>query len=204
MRENRPGYRSMSRFAWMAPAIILLVLGLIYLFGSTGSDAIQTEELTGEHERLRVGDAWEHSDLRRTATALSADKRQRVLQNLSSFRAQHKMIGPTVTVAALQSSAESRALAERVGRILAQYNLGDTLADSVTREDINRDDAGVIILARYADRSLVHSLLRALSPMLSGMIRIQFDDAQRPGALFLGIATSPRFTAEGVAVFYPD
>jgi len=127
-----------------------------------------------------------------------------VLQNLSSFRAQHKMIGPTVTVAALQSSAESRALAERVGRILAQYNLGDTLADSVTREDIDRDDAGVIILARYADRSLAHSLLRALSPMLSGMIRIQFDDAQRPGALFLGIATSPRFTAEGVAVFYPD
>lgn len=204
MRENRPGYRSMSRFAWIAPVIILLVLGLIYLFGVTGSDSIRTEELTGEYERLRIGDAWQYNDLYQATTALSADKRQRVLQNLSSFRAQHRVVGPAVTVVALGASTASQELAQRIGGILAQYNLGDTAADSVARNDINSGDAGVIILARRDERTLAHSLLRALSPMLSGMIRIQFDDTRRPGALFLGIAASPRFTAQGVAVFSPD
>lgn len=204
MRENRPGYRSMSRFAWIAPTIILLALGLIYLFGNTGADSISTVELTGAYERLRIGDAGQYDDLPQATTALSADKRQRVLQNLSSFRAEHQMVGPTVTVLALPSSTGSRELAQRIGGMLAQYNLGDTGADPEAGNDINSGDAGVIILARRADRTLAHNLLRALSPMLSGMVRIQFDDTQRPGILLLHIAANPHFTAQGVAVFSTD
>lgn len=200
MRENRPGYRSMSRFAWIAPTIILLAVGLIYLFGNTGADSISTEELTGAYERLRIGDAGQYDDLPQATIALSADKRQRVLQNLSSFRAEHQMVGPTVTVMALQSSTGSRELAQRIGGMLAQYNLGDTGPGN----DINSGDAGVIILARRADRTLAHNLLRALSPMLSGMVQIQFDDTQRPGTLLLHIAANPHFTAQGVAVFSTD
>lgn len=204
MRENRPGYKSMSRFAWLAPTIILLAAGLIYLFGNTGADSIHTEELTGTHERLRIGDAGQYDGLPQATIALSAGKRQRVLQNLSGFRAEHQMVGPTVTVVALQLSTGSRELAQRIGGILAQYNLGDTATDPVAGDDISSGNAGVILLARRADRTLAHNLLRALSPMLSGMVRIQFDDTQRPGTLLLGIAASPRFTAQGVAVFSSD
>lgn len=204
MRINRLGYRSMSRYAWMAPVLVLLTLGVIYLFGNDSPDRIQTREATENFERVRL-DPPAESEALQGPVALSDARRQNVLQRLSAFRADYRVVSPTVTVAALEASSASRELAQRIGGLLAQHNLGRYAAEPVVIEHIgDGGNDGLIIAVKREDRTLARTLATALSPMLSGTIRIQFDDTRRSGHLLVGVAARPRFTAEGMAVFSPE
>ena len=202
MQENRPGYKSMSRYAWIAPAIILLALGLIYLADNDEPDRVQTLEATVDFERVRMGHPDQHGKLQRDQT-LSATTRRHVVQNLSGFRADHKVVGPTITVTAIEASGASRDLAKRIGGLLAQHNLGRYAEEPETTEmsESGGGRDGVVLFVRRTDRSLAQGLITALAPMLSGTVTIQFNDERRAGQLLLAIVATPGFTDEGVAVF---
>lgn len=201
MPANRPGRKSMSRYAWIAPVIVALAFGLVYLFGDSGPNHIKTLEVTGHYERVRIDQPVQHGELQ-SSKALSADTRQRVLQRLSGFRAEHRMLGPAVTVTTLKASAASIELAQRIGELLAQHNLGNYTADPrITGDTHGVDSDGVILSVRRADRTMAHDLVSALSPMLAGTVRIRLDDTHQPGKLLLEIAATPGFSDQGVAVF---
>lgn len=201
MLENRPGRKSMSKYAWMAPVIVALAFSLIYLFGNGGSDHIRTLDVTEHYERVQIDHPGQHESLQ-PSVELSADRRQSILQKLSSFRAEYKMLGPAVTVVSLKATNGSMQLAQRIGGLLAQNNLGNYASDPTITENINGfENDGVIISVRSADKAMAHNLASALSPMLSGTVRIQFDDTRRPGNLLLGIAATPGFSDQGIAVF---
>lgn len=204
MQENRPGYKSMSRYAWIAPAIILLALGLIYLADNDEPDRVQTLEATVDFERVRMGHPDQHGKLQRDQT-LSATTRRHVVQNLSGFRADHKVVGPTITVTAIEASGASRDLAKRIGGLLAQHNLRRYAEEPETTEMSENGGVrdGVVLFVRRTDRSLAQGLITALAPMLSGTVTIQFNDERRAGQLLLAIVATPGFTDEGVAVFPP-
>lgn len=208
MSELRPGFRSASKYAWMAPAIILLALLLVFLFGKDDADQtkpVQTLETSERQDRVRIGQPDQPGELQVSAS-LSTEIREHVLQNLSEFRAQHQMVGPTVTVTATATTAGSVRLAETIGELLARHNLGEHVGEarSATNGAIDGDSNardGMRLLVASQDVTFAHSLLAALAPMLSGTVVIQFDESLGTGKLRLLVTTTPQFTEEGVAVF---
>lgn len=201
MLDERPGTRSMSRYAWMAPAVVLFALLLVYLFGDSGAGRVKTVAEGDGYLRLQLGEADREQTLY-TAQALSPEKREHVLQTLSHFRAEHQMMGPDVTVSTAGSSPGATELARRVGALLAHYNLGDYAAESAPPSDINRSTVdGILVDVRRADQVVARNLLAALSPMLAGTATIRFDESLPAAHLRMTIITGPRFTGEGIAVF---
>ncbi|MFN2287834.1 MAG: hypothetical protein ABR578_05830 [Chromatocurvus sp.] len=204
MRKIRPGHKSMSRYAWIAPLLVLLAASLIYLFGNDASDSVEMLEENQRHERLRVGEPAGAETLQSLA-ALADSKRQRVLQNLAEFRAENRVLGPEVTVSDRPGSPGSTALAQRIGGLLAQYDLGryttKPIADEAVNDSGTQDD--LILSVRGADSVLAYRLTTALSPMLSGTVRIRFDNTLKGGQLLMTVAATPGFTSQGVAVFPP-
>lgn len=209
MSEFRPGFRSASKYAWMAPAIVLLALLLIYLFGNSDADRakpVQTLEMAESHQRVRIGQPDQQGGLQASAP-LSTEIRERVLQNLSEFRAEHQMVGPTVTVTATETAAGSVVLAETLGELLARHNLGKQVAEprfatngaAAIGAGNTADSMHLHVASR--DVTFAHNLLTALSPMLAGTVLIRFDESLGTGQLQLLITATPQFTAEGVAVF---
>lgn len=205
MLRRRIGHTSMSRYAWMAPALVLLAFIVIFLFGNDSSDQTGMQEKTADYERVRLDSPTTSEDLQ-SSGALSDDRRQTVLQRLSTFRADYRVISPTVTVTGVEGAGDAAGLAQRIGTLLAQSSLGSYAPDAGRTGSIGSTTEGgeqdsMIVFVRGEDRTMAHALTAALSPMLSGTVRIQFDDALRSGDLLLLIAAPPRYTAQGIAVF---
>lgn len=204
MLRRRIGHTSMSRYAWMAPALVLLAFVVIFLFGNDSSDQTGIREKTANYERVRLDSPANFGDLQ-SSVALSDDRRQTVLQRLSALRADYRVISPTVTVTGLERSGDATGLAQRIGTLLSQNSLGHHTTDPGGNNirDVAPGDGqdNMIIFVRGEDKAIAHGLAAALSPMLSGMLRIQFDDARRPGDMLFVVTATPQFTAQGVAVF---
>ena len=201
MLDERPGTRSMSRYAWMAPAVVLFALLLVYLFGDSGTGGVQTVAEGDGYLRLQLSEADPQQEIH-AARALSSEKREHVLQNLSHFRAEHQMMGPVVTVASAGSFPGAIELARRTGALLARHNLGDYAAESTPSSDVTRATVdGILVEVRRADEAIARNLLAALSPILAGTATIRFYESLPAGRLRMTITGEPRFTGEGIAVF---
>lgn len=198
MLAERPGARSMSRYAWMAPAVVLLALLLVYLFGGDQGGRVQVLAEGADYQRLQIGDPDDTGALQ-AAAALSAATREHVLQNLSRFRAEYQMLGPSVTLSAAPGSANATELARRLGALLAQYNLGDFAAQETGGQPTVSAD-GLVLRVRPADRAIARELIAALAPMLAGNVTIHFDDTLPTGRMQLQVRGVSGFTPQGVAV----
>lgn len=204
MLRHRIGHTSMSRYAWMAPALVLLAVVVIFLFGNDSEKQTEMLEVTRDYERVRLESPTSYGDLQSFAP-LSDAKQQTALQRLSALRAEFRVVSPAITVTGLEGSSDANGLAQRIGTLLAQSSLGRHASDAESTELVDStpgsEQDNVIIFARVEDKAIAHGLLAALSPMLSGTVNIQFDDARRPGDMLLVVVATPKFTAEGVAVF---
>ncbi|MAC33305.1 MAG: hypothetical protein CME38_06820 [Haliea sp.] len=198
MLAERPGARSMSRYAWMAPAVVLLALLLVYLFGDGEGERVQVLSEGADYQRLQIGDPDDMGALQATAP-LSAATREHVLQNLSRFRAEYQMLGPSVALSAAPGSAKATELAERLRALLAQYNLGDFATQEGGGQPAVSAD-GLVLGVRPADRAIARELIAALAPMLAGSVTIGFDDTLPTGRMQLRVREVSGFTPQGVAV----
>ena len=204
MSEFRSGRKSLSQYAWMAPAIVLLALGLAYLSGNgipESSPSLQTLELGERHERVLILNPDRHQELLPWQPLASAIREQ-VLQNLSELRARYQMLGPTTTVAARPAAAELSQLAQSIGGLLTRHQLGHYVAEPQMADLVATDGNDSMYLhVASQDVALARNLLSALAPMLAGTVTIRFDERLASGQLRLVLAATPRFTGQGVAVF---
>ena len=202
MFQRRFGLKSASSLAWIVPAVVLLALLLILVFGNGDGPLapdIETVERSPEHEIIRIGSTEGYADLQPSAT-LSEERRQAVLQNLSELRAEYKLVGPGVITTADKGNEAGRQLARTVGTLLANYNLGQFRA-GVQPPLAAPGATGVIVYARPKDAVIARAVVRSISPLLIGNVTLVFADDLKTGDLLLVVAGIPGFTTEGVAVF---
>lgn len=203
MFQRRFGITSATRYAWIGPAVVVLALLLIYVFGNDGDGLapdVRTLERSDGHEYLKIGRAEGYTDLVASAP-ISADRRKAVLNNLSEFRAEHKLVGPGVIVTATGGAEPGRQLASTIGELLAHYNLGQYRADVDTFTDAVPEESNLVLYTKKADAVIARGLVEALSPMVVGSVAIVYRDELKTGSLHLLVRGDPAFTARGVAVF---
>lgn len=197
MLRRRIGHISMRRYAWMAPVLVLLAFAVIFLFGNDSPTPNRVQEVTANYERVRLDTSTPDGD-RQSPAELSDDTRQTILQRLSTLRADYRVVSPAITVTGEAGGDDATALARHIGTMLSQNSLGSyaatagvsSVADSALPGDAEQDS--MVVFVRGADKAIAHRLTTALSPMLSGTARIQFDETRRSGDLLLVIADPPR------------
>jgi hypothetical protein len=191
----------MSAYAWAAPVVLLLALLLIILFGGRAPDPVRSVERTDDYLRLQVSGAAALEGGGYTIRPLAAETRKRVLQNLSRFRAENRVVGPTILVSAPQTSAAAGELSGRIADLLAQYNLGGAATSSTDTGNASGTLDPLVLEARRADETIAMNLLAALSPMLAGNVTLRFDEQLAAGRMRLRVIVDPLYTDGGVAVF---
>ena len=209
MLRRRIGHTSMRKYAWMAPALVLLAFVVIFLFGNESSNPSPVKEVTADYERVRLDTSTSHGDGQSFA-GLADDTRQTVLQRLSALRTDYRVLSPSITVTGMTGTGDATARAQRIGTLLSQNSLGSYVADAVspgladdgTAGDTGQD--GMIVFVRRTDKAIAHRLTAALAPMLSGTVRIQFDDTRRPGHLLAVIADTAQASASAARLHYAD
>lgn len=203
MFQRRFGIRSASQYAWIVPAVVVLALVLIYFFGDRGGDYPQqvvTLERTDSTELLQIGDADNYQDLAPDGN-LSAERRESVLQSLSELRAEYKLLGPKVTIAASDTENGGKALARALGGLFASYDLGQFSVTSQYPELGDPTTEHVLVYATSKDAGIARGVAAAIAPVMAGRLRIVFDDSIKTGNLWLVVVSEPEFSREGVAVF---
>lgn len=132
---------------------------------------------------------------------ISSDNRERVLQNLGRFRADYKQLAPFLWVSAPPGIESRTRVADQLGSVLARYGLGRTRSEAVSPPLAIKPGASLALICDRRHMEIAHRLLQALSPYLRGEVLIQFDDALNIDNMQLLIGGSPRFAADGTAIF---
>lgn len=133
--------------------------------------------------------------------AISSANRERVLENLSRFRADYKQLAPFLRVSASPTLESRSLLADQLGRVLARYGLGGTAPEAVSPPLATEPGASLVMICNERHLVIAHRFLQALSPYLRGEVLIQFDDGRNVDHMQLFIKGNPRFAPGGTAVF---
>jgi len=186
--------------------LLLLVAILIYSFGDREEAVEQSLNIKVlrpglEFAMVARGDSPATAVVTESIHAPSPEIRDQVQQRLRRFRADYKQAAPSIRVTAIPGDSHQEQLAETITDLLA----GASLDQENRSEDDESTPAGVdgaiMIRASSQDRQMVHRLLQALSPLLSGGVLLAFEGDQSTGRVAILIRGRPGFTAEGVAVF---
>ena len=195
--------------AWLIIPLGLIIIGTILFFGDYNNDTqpSNTLETSPQELLLELPLLPTNRPANWTAewTPTSAAIRQQVLQSLSQYAADFKQLRPQLDIWAEPGSATLEKLAQRIGKALAQYHLGQVNnninppAEKTMFKTIF--DNGVLLVCTETDRVLAKRMLEALSPYLGGNVRVRFNSELAGQSMQLYLFGTPYFTDEGQASF---
>lgn len=195
--------------AWLIIPLALIIIGLIIVFGNHDDDGLfpnkqpsvissSPQGMLIELPTVAVQEAinWQPEWLLASNLA-----RQQVLQSLSQYAADYQQLRLRLEVWAKPGATERTKLAQRIGKALAHYDLGQVNQSANPPAAIVTGDDAVVLLCAEADRELAIRLLAALSPYLSGKVSLRFEPEIRPQTMRLYLLGTPYFNTYGQATF---
>ncbi len=184
---------------------LFLVVLLLILLGRTWGPAepgpVVVLDRTDQVQKVRLGSLAQVERLEDHYIAPGAQRRERVLQGLSRFRADYKQLAPRLEIYAAPGSVSRRKVATRLGEALANYGLGQAVPAGEHGVPAKTGESPIWMRVSPSDLNIAHRLLAALSPYLAGEIAIEMDAGVGTGSMSLTLLGEPRFTETGLAVF---
>jgi len=200
------GEGHLKYIVWYPLALLLAVLALLIWFkgspqlGQSASDSVTVLSESATGQWLKLPATGVEGRLSSRYVTASEERRARVLQNLSEFRAAYKQLAPFIEIRAAAGLESRQRLAQRLGSELSHYGLGRALTGE-SRAPQDGERAALILYGSRGNAEMIRGLLAALSPYLAGEVLVQFDEAMRSDRLELYLLGEPGFTGDGVAVF---
>lgn len=207
-----------KRQAWLVVPLVLIIIGLIMLFGRPGDSALPQPKIL---ESSPQGMLIELPNVATDAvvswhaqwTPASDTTRQQVLQSLSQYAADYKQLRTLLEVRPGAGPPELEQLSQRIGAALALYNLGraipggnlavgEPLIDNLPVK-LTLPDNGLLLICAEDDSELARRLLAALTPYLSGRVSVYFDTKITAQSMRLYLIGTPYFNDQGQATFDP-
>jgi hypothetical protein len=193
-----------KRQAWLLVPILLVITLLIALFGDR--DNIKHSQPTvlestpeGMLVELPFATTTKALDWQTQWDPSLSMPRQQVLQSLGEYAADFKQLRTQLQVWAEPGSKERDKLLQRMGNALAQYALGGVMQEA--NPAFTRPDKGVLLICAAADKDLALRILAALTPYISGKVRIYFDTNLTAQSMQLYLFGVPYFNDQGQANF---
>ncbi|MEE4145440.1 MAG: hypothetical protein V2I26_11615 [Halieaceae bacterium] len=192
---------------WLIPLAVFVGLALLW-FGNA-------DESPGEPVVL----AWPSPDTELVATGLSSSSaaatanehasfipptgllHQRVLENLRRFQTEFRQMAPGASVSAAPGSLNRDLVAKALKDLFASTGLTATANVAVNSPVPETALADILLYTRKENREIVHRLIAAIYPYLSGKILLVFDERFTLDRLHLVIQGTPRFNSDGSVAF---
>lgn len=193
----------MKKLIWIIAPTLLVVIGILWLFNSTGGKYPLPKMLDSNEKGLLLSlpvVATEHEFAWQPAWVAASDPGLQAVKEALGVLVGQRGAELNVTVYANTGLDTREQYAERVGKVLAEFGLGNF---KLREPDAKQTKVGVVMKSPVSESAMAQQLLGALSPFLGGRVALMYTELPA-GEMELEFWGTPFFNSQGQATFDPN